>query len=419
MNRHTDDDKEGLERARALLLPICRSVAVNWKLGNRREAGILLSHIVGSGSDVSEIVSQLSKELKKIDSMRLLESHMASLRQSYEDWIENDPADIEDENPTDEMMARFEEEEKQHKSQFDLIVQQAQRFSQSLGVRKISNEQLVGPILLGFVREGIRFSFSESEDFMLGTRLSFLSIMIKYAHWIKKNKDDQRVIGDFLYEKEMELRSHRDFQEVHEDDLLALLDFRKAIGLGESTVLHADVSTVGDGASLYSGARTPHSMGYSTTPGTAMASEEDDHSHELDHIHGSIGSTAAARKSSRGSVGSSRTSTGSTRSKMSTSVRSSLNPLTEVAEEDESSKEYEIHSDDANSIESPQKTKRERFPSQEPSLSRSIRSHARKSQTSVGDSTSRSARSSKRSYRETQTTFDGEAYSDSGSDTGE
>jgi hypothetical protein len=297
-----------------------------------------------------------------------------------------------------------------------LIVQQAQRFSQSLGVRKLSNEQLVGPILLGFIREGIRFSFSESEDFMLGTRLSFLSIIIKYAHWIKKNKEDQRVIGDFLYEKEMELRSHRDFQEVHEEDLLALLDFRKAIGLGESSVLNADVSTVGDGASSFSGTRTPHSMGYSTTPGTAMTFEDDDQSHESIRIHGSIESTAAARKSSRGSVGSSRTSLGSTRSKMSTSVRSSLNPLTEVAEEDESSRDYESHSGDASSIESPEKSKKERFSPQEPSVSRSTRSYAsRKSRNSVGESTSRSVRSSK-SYRETQTTFDGEAYSDSGSE---
>jgi hypothetical protein len=417
MNISSDRDEESLKRARTLLLPICRSVAVNWKLGNRREAGIILSHIVGSGSNVSEIVTHLSRELKKIDSMRLLESHMASLRQSYEDWLENDPADIEDENPTDDMMARFEEEEQQHKSQFELIIQQAQRFSQSLGVRKLSNEQLVGPILLGFIREGIRFSFSESEDFMLGTRLSFLSIIIKYAHWIKKNKEDQGVIGEFLYEKELELRGHHDFQEVHEDDLLALLDFRKAIGLGESTVLNADLSTVGDGTSTYSGARTPHSMGYSTTPGTALTSEEDDQSHESAHINGSAGSTAAARKSSRGSAGSSRISIGSGRSRMSTSVRSSLNPLTEVAEEDESSKEYESHSDDMSSHESPKKSRNKRVSSQELSLSRSTRSYAsRKSQSSAGESTSRSARSSKRSYRETQTTFDGEAYSDSGSE---
>ncbi len=46
---------------------------------------------------------------------------MASLRQSYEDWIMNDPSDkrsdIDDENPTDEMMERFEREEQEHKDQ--------------------------------------------------------------------------------------------------------------------------------------------------------------------------------------------------------------------------------------------------------------------------------------------------------------
>ncbi len=51
---------------------------------------------------------------------------MASLRQSYEDWIMNDPSDkrsdIDDENPTDEMMERFEREEQEHKDQVSQVL---------------------------------------------------------------------------------------------------------------------------------------------------------------------------------------------------------------------------------------------------------------------------------------------------------
>ncbi len=39
---------------------------MNWKLGNRREAGVLLSHIIGSGSEATEIVTTVSRMLKKI-----------------------------------------------------------------------------------------------------------------------------------------------------------------------------------------------------------------------------------------------------------------------------------------------------------------------------------------------------------------
>lgn len=383
-----DTDEIGLDRIRSLLLPICRSIATNWKLGNRREAGIVLSHIIGSGPQVSEIVSQLSKDLKHIDNMRLLESHMASLRQSYEDWLDSDPSELEDENPTDEIMARYEEEEQLHKKQFDLIAQQAQRFSQSLGVRKLSNEQLIGPILLGFIREGIRFAFSESDEFLLGSKLSFLTIITKYAHWIRNNEQYQSAIRDFLHEKEMELRCHGDFEDVHEDDLLALLEFRKAVGLGESSVLNADASTFADGTSNCSGDQTPYSNGIGFTPGTGISLEDDAHS----GVKSKIELTASTKSASRANKKVFRHSSESARSIMSSSVSNSLNCLEEVDEEDDNPDEYESRSESEDGQSPVAKSKR-----------------SRKSYSSLSESASRT-------YLETQTTFDGEAYPDSDSE---
>ena len=82
---------EGDETAKYLLMPLVRSFASNWKLGNRREASHALRHITGSGTTASEIVDTVSRLLKKIEPVRLLEAHMASLRLAYEDWLNNDP----------------------------------------------------------------------------------------------------------------------------------------------------------------------------------------------------------------------------------------------------------------------------------------------------------------------------------------
>ena len=52
--------------ARQLLLPLSRSLATNWSLGNRREAGVVLAHVTGSGQEAASIVSAMSKLLKKV-----------------------------------------------------------------------------------------------------------------------------------------------------------------------------------------------------------------------------------------------------------------------------------------------------------------------------------------------------------------
>lgn len=138
--------------------------------------------------------------------------------------------------------------------QFHLIEQQAISLSRSLGVGKLSNPK-IAPSLLGFVSEGVKFAFSNNvghgdEELLLGSRLNFLSILSKYATWIKRNKEQRAVLRADLDAREADLRAHADFEEVHEDELAALASFRKALGIKESkreatspsSVAHNDVT---------------------------------------------------------------------------------------------------------------------------------------------------------------------------------
>jgi cohesin complex subunit SA-1/2 len=157
--RKNDSEVENKKLPYSLLLPMGRAIATNWTSGNRREAGMFLRHISSSGPFASSIVTTASKEMKKIDPVRLLESQMASLRQSYENWVDDEPA-LESERPTEEEMAEYEAEEQSHKEQFGLLEQRASQLSQSLGVFGSLSDDKLRPALDGFVREGIRFSFS-------------------------------------------------------------------------------------------------------------------------------------------------------------------------------------------------------------------------------------------------------------------
>ncbi len=95
-------------------MPLERGLTANWKLGNRREAGAGLGHITGSGHESSRLVSGMSKILKKIEPVRLLEAHMACLRQDYEEWADQEPEEL-GSRPTEDEIAAHEVSEKSHK----------------------------------------------------------------------------------------------------------------------------------------------------------------------------------------------------------------------------------------------------------------------------------------------------------------
>ena len=63
--------------ARALLLPMGRTVASNGTNGNRREAGFFLHHIGASGPAAFDIVSATSRQMKQIDPVCMLDSQIA------------------------------------------------------------------------------------------------------------------------------------------------------------------------------------------------------------------------------------------------------------------------------------------------------------------------------------------------------
>ncbi len=112
----------------------------------------------------------------------------------------------------------------------------------SLGVGKITDARL-SQALLNFMQEGIRFAFegdsNVEDDLLLGTRLPFLLVLSKYASWIKKNKIHREHICDYLFTKEAALRSHPDFDEVHEDDLRCIREFQAILGLSVPKRQHA------------------------------------------------------------------------------------------------------------------------------------------------------------------------------------
>ena len=119
--------KEERNLAQSLLFPMGRAISTNWTTGNRREAGVYLRHIADSGPTASEIVSTTARSMKKIEPVRMLESQMASLRQSYESWVDDTP-ELDTDRPTEDEMGEFEEAERQHQEDFQKLEHRASMF---------------------------------------------------------------------------------------------------------------------------------------------------------------------------------------------------------------------------------------------------------------------------------------------------
>lgn len=252
-----DQEVEDVDRVCDLLLPFCRAFVANWSKSNRREAGYAMAHIVGSGQASQHMLTAMSRIVKRMDPVHLLETHMASLRTSFDDWLNSEPEDIESDRPTDEEMAAYALAEKEHREGFDLLVQQAGRLSQSLGVGKV--DALLEKPLLGFCREGIRYAFSTDvpggeEPLLPGGRLTFLLLLGKYVPWVRRNSSFSEVVVQNVIARDEELQRDPEFDQAHQDDLNALATFRKTIGLKAGTGTPAksprsiaSVSQVSDG----------------------------------------------------------------------------------------------------------------------------------------------------------------------------
>lgn len=211
--------RNGKQMKNLLLLPMSRGICSSWLDGNRREAGTVLAHIDNSNQDSAKSVNTLCHLLKKIDPVRLLESHMASLRQGYADWIDSEPEEPESDRPTEDEMDEFAAAEQHHAesvrrdfgflsiasarpssnrfsllpcsvwwshSQLKAIESQARSLALTLGVGKLTDVKL-GNALFGFVKEGMRYAFQSEghgseEDCNLGGHLTFLLVLNKYEN---------------------------------------------------------------------------------------------------------------------------------------------------------------------------------------------------------------------------------------------
>jgi hypothetical protein len=61
-----DGGQDDVIMAHESLLPLARSMAANWREGNRREAAYLLAHVTGTGPETSKMVTATSRILKKV-----------------------------------------------------------------------------------------------------------------------------------------------------------------------------------------------------------------------------------------------------------------------------------------------------------------------------------------------------------------
>jgi len=146
---------QGTAMKELLLLPLSRGVVASWMDGNRREAGLALAQITHKSEETSKSAQALGRLLKKIDSVKLLESHMACLRDLYVEWLESEPFEPESDRPTEEEMDDYALAEKEHEEMFKSLEQKAHRLAASFGVKLTNKEKKLAEQLYKFI-EGRR-----------------------------------------------------------------------------------------------------------------------------------------------------------------------------------------------------------------------------------------------------------------------
>ena len=202
------------------VVPQARAVLSNWEGVNRREAGCLLGHFTGFGKDASDVVKAFSAAVRKRDEVKLLEVHMASLRQSFEAHLASQPKELTKKKPSEAEMAAFTQSEADHNNQYADLVKLAVRMSKSLGVNDLKTVAMKEN-MVEFIKEAIRYSFScpvtktntktktETEDKDgFGSRISFLGFLKHYVGWVKKDTRMKNDVLDEFYRCEDAFKSH-------------------------------------------------------------------------------------------------------------------------------------------------------------------------------------------------------------------
>jgi cohesin complex subunit SA-1/2 len=68
---HNEEDQDATVLVNNLIMPLARSLTANWNDGNRKEAGVVLAHIVGSGPEAAQTVHAIARMLKKVRRSRI------------------------------------------------------------------------------------------------------------------------------------------------------------------------------------------------------------------------------------------------------------------------------------------------------------------------------------------------------------
>ncbi len=150
-------------------------------------------------------------------------------------------------------------------------------------------------------------------------------------------------LSDFLLEKESELRRHPEFEEVHDDDLNALSDFKKSLGIKQKVVGSSEGNVIDDQSFS---AATP-------SPATASSSRR-----------GTLSGISKGSRTSR-------------RSGM--SVQSELSPLYEEVDAENVGANDDDENNDSNGSPTPQKRRRLDSPSRRHAEHGSVESSMTKS----------------------------------------
>ena len=165
---------------------------------------------------------------------------MLCLRCSFDTWVDNEPEEAE--HPLSEAEEEaLREKEQYHEELFSSMEHLAAKLSSTLGVGRLADKRLKQGIG-SFFKEGIRWSFStagemDEDEYWLGSRLPFLTIIGKYGTWLKKEKSTRQEIKDHFLDSVNTLRNHEKFNEVHPDDLKHLREFAKMLGIPDRQLL--------------------------------------------------------------------------------------------------------------------------------------------------------------------------------------
>ncbi|CAI5725825.1 unnamed protein product [Hyaloperonospora brassicae] len=220
------------QRKAELLVALGRVTLCN--PSKKHQAAAVLQYFTSSGKLSVEVVKAYGKQVKADAPVRYLEIQMTSLRQLYSSillWKQNIEA-AEPGNDSDQVSEEDDLQDKVNSSKQELK-ELARRFSQSLGVGKVSASLRVP--FLRFLREGIRYALEQP------TQFEFLEAMRVYLTHLDKPSMAQ--LSAYFIDQLQRVRDTRDGSGELDPRWRAVLDFQSSISSTGSTIGKTQMAT--------------------------------------------------------------------------------------------------------------------------------------------------------------------------------